>query len=97
MNDHKGTSLVLLNTKKGEELFHSVRDEALWSEVDFQEAIRHNPSYSRSSEKAAYRYHFMKRIHKKPIFKHLQAYTGMQMRYRIQRKVIAITGKFYSR
>lgn len=97
MNDRKGTSLVLLNTSKGEALFQSVQPKTVWRSVDFHEAIRHNPSYSYSSNKLAYRNHFMRRVHNKPIVKHLTAYCSPKLIYRVKRKIIGIAGTVFAR
>lgn len=43
MNDKKGTSLVILNTSKGHELFESISPKLKSSEVDFDSAIMKNP------------------------------------------------------
>ena len=48
LDDRKGTSLVLLNSDKGEELFESVRSELnIVAETPIEAAIRGNPTLSR--------------------------------------------------
>ena len=50
MNDEKGTSLVVINSLKGQELFDSIKDEIIYEEVNFENAIKENPSYIYSSK-----------------------------------------------
>lgn len=42
MFDNKGTSLVLANSEKGQALFEEIKEDLMWWEVDFEEAILHN-------------------------------------------------------
>ena len=93
MDDNRGTSLALLNTKKGEELFRMVSSEMTWQSVDRDEALKHNPSYRRSSPKKAYRDHFMKRLHKKPVVKLLASYCSTRLPARIKRKLIGLKAR----
>lgn len=51
MNDEKGTSLVIINSEKGKELFNTIKDKIVHKNINFEEAIRFNPSMTRSSKK----------------------------------------------
>lgn len=51
MNDEKGTSLVIVNSKKGELLFNEIASELKFEQVDFYEAIKSNPSMNTVSQK----------------------------------------------
>ncbi|MBQ9761476.1 MAG: Coenzyme F420 hydrogenase/dehydrogenase, beta subunit C-terminal domain [Oscillospiraceae bacterium] len=88
MDDDGGTSLVLLNTAKGEALFHTINREMECQQVDFDEAIRHNPSYYQSSSQRVNRHCFMKHIQKKPIINLLDFYCGTRLTSRIKRKIM---------
>lgn len=44
MDDDKGTSLIFVNSKKGEELFASIKDNMISKKVDISKAIKYNPS-----------------------------------------------------
>lgn len=44
MFDDKGTSLVIVNSKKGNKLFNSIQDEIVKEEININEAIKYNPS-----------------------------------------------------
>lgn len=52
MNDEKGTSLVIVNSEKGKELFELIKENIKFEEVDFKEAIKYNPSMVRVSNKS---------------------------------------------
>lgn len=44
MDDNKGTSLIIVRTRKGKEIFESIKNELKYQEVTYEEAVRHNPS-----------------------------------------------------
>lgn len=44
MNDNKGTSLVFIDSKKGQELYDSLEENIVFREVDINEAVKYNPS-----------------------------------------------------
>lgn len=50
MNDGKGTSVVLINSMKGNKLFFQVKHEMRFVEVDFNDAIKFNSAYYKSVE-----------------------------------------------
>lgn len=62
--DDLGTSLVLINTKKGLEFFTTIGDEISFERVDFYDSIKGNPSYSRSTKRPRGRDSFVRRIRK---------------------------------
>lgn len=46
MYDDKGVSLVLVNTPKGKHIFEEIKNDMKYMKVDFDSAIKHNPSVS---------------------------------------------------
>ena len=50
MYDNKGTSLVLLNSSKGHELFQKIKGKCKIKETDIEDAIKHNQRAIRSRE-----------------------------------------------
>ena len=44
MNDGKGTSLVIVRTSKGVELFAKLKDKLKVEEVSYEDGVRYNPS-----------------------------------------------------
>lgn len=49
MDDDKGTSLVLVNSEKGQALFNIIRDNITSQAVDIGEAIKYNPAAIKSA------------------------------------------------
>ena len=64
-DDDKGTSLILINTKKGDKLFKRI--DGTKKEVKWQDAIRYNPSWHTSYEPHKNRSFFFRYY---PLFKH---------------------------
>lgn len=62
MDDDKGTSLLVINTPKGEQLFHRISDKLNFSEVDYNEAIQFNPMVEKSAYQPNIRNAFMKYV-----------------------------------
>ena len=48
MNDDKGTSLVIINSDKGKELFELIKDNLKYIETNLDETIKYNPSMVKS-------------------------------------------------
>ena len=44
MNDNKGTSLVIVNSLKGVDLFERIKEKIKFIETDFEKSIKYNPS-----------------------------------------------------
>lgn len=51
LNDDKGTSLVLIHSKKGLDILNRVKDKCLLKQIQFDDAIKFNPSYYKSAQK----------------------------------------------
>lgn len=54
MNDGKGISLVIVNTRKGEKIFNELHKKMIWKETNFEQSIQHNPSMIMSVNKPQY-------------------------------------------
>lgn len=54
MNDEKGISLVIVNSKKGKELFEEIKEKLKYKKVIFEEAIKNNPSMLKCAKKNKY-------------------------------------------
>lgn len=65
MNDEKGTSLVIVNSEKGKELFNKISDNVKSEKVDFYKAIKPNPSMNNISPKNSKNEEFFEDINKK--------------------------------
>lgn len=53
--DGKGLSLLIIHTKKGKAAFEGIKNECMGHEVDFNEAIRGNPSFFECYQPTSYR------------------------------------------
>lgn len=62
MDDNKGTSLVIVNSKKGKELVEKIESKIIYRQVNLEEAIKYNPSMISSSTKDKNRKKFFENI-----------------------------------
>lgn len=60
MNDEKGTSLVIVNSKKGQDLMNEIKENIVYEEVDFEKAISNNLSMTTSPLQSEKREEFFK-------------------------------------
>ena len=60
MDDDKGTSLVFVHSKKGLELFESIKNNLIWKQTSVEEAVKSNPSIMNSDNKTDRRASFYK-------------------------------------
>lgn len=63
MNDGLGTSLVLIRTKKGQEIFDYIGNEMNLKEVTYEAGVRWNPAEYRSCERPSQRDTFFDDMH----------------------------------
>ena len=63
MNDGKGTSLVIVRSEKGVELFENIKDSLVWKNVTYEEGVKQNPSEYSSSARPLERETFFKDMH----------------------------------
>ena len=62
MDDDKGTSLVLLNSLKGREVFNKISDKLEYAEADFDKAIEYNSAIIKSVTRPIARDFFIKNV-----------------------------------
>ena len=67
--DDKGTSLVLVNSEKGKQLFDAVSSGMRYKEVSVDDALKFNPAAFRSARKPKNRTQFMKLVNEVPFDK----------------------------
>lgn len=58
MSDGRGTSLVIVRTVKGQQLFETIQGNIKWQEVCYDDAVRENPAEYRSVERPPQRNSF---------------------------------------
>ena len=61
-NDKKGTSIVMIHSKKGEKLFNNVKNSLVFKKIRFEQGIIKNDSMIRSSKSSPLRNNFLKQI-----------------------------------
>lgn len=61
-DDNKGTSLVVVNTEKGEKIFEGLKDKMIWKETNFEESIKYNKSMYKSVTQPEYRNEFFENL-----------------------------------
>lgn len=76
MDDDKGTSLALLNSGKGREIFNHIRGELKCKQVDVESAIKYNPAAIKSAYKNKRREEFFKSLNSKYFIKIVNRYCG---------------------
>lgn len=90
-NDNKGTSLVMVHSAKGEEIFASLSDKLSFEKSDFDFATEDNPSYLRSAHHSLFRKKFFKALDNNSIEKLVDRYCGTGTLSKIRRKVARMT------
>lgn len=61
MADDKGTSISLINTPKGNDIFNEVKDKLIYKEIDINDAVKFNkPSYQSVAKNPLREYYFEK-------------------------------------
>lgn len=90
MNDDKGTSLVLIHSKKGRELMEKILYKIDSSVVDFDESIKQNPSMMQSATKPPLRGRFMRDLDRFDFEKVYLKYCSSNFLSRLRRKLSKI-------
>ena len=94
MNDEKGTSLVIVNSEKGKDLFNKISDNVKSEKVDFYKAIKPNPSMNNISPKNSKNEEFFKELEKIPFNELVKKYVPEPSLFRkVLRKVKRIVKK----
>lgn len=62
LNDKKGTSILLINSEKGKNLFEDIKNDCLIREIPFDSAIKFNQNVVKSSKPNLFRDKFFKNI-----------------------------------
>lgn len=65
MNDDKGVSGIIINTKKGQHLFDLIKSKCYHQSVEIDRLIAHNKSYNNNCNEPIYRKYFFRRFAKK--------------------------------
>ncbi len=97
MDQDRGTSLVMINSTKGMNLFESIKDQIEWKEFSYEDALKYNPAIEKSLEiPNANRILFFKDIDKLPYNVVAQKYfTQKQIKNNMLEKVKLRIGYAY--
>ena len=74
LDDDKGTSLVIVNTSKGKDIFFSIQNSIVFQEISLNKAIKYNPSYINSVDENKNREKFFNEYNNKSFDKLIQQY-----------------------
>jgi coenzyme F420-reducing hydrogenase beta subunit len=93
-DDDKGTSLVMVNTQKGEEIFSSIVDKMNYEKVDINQAILYNPLAVKSVDYNPKREKFFKDLSDSiDIIKLIEKYTKISFLRKMCMKVRSLLSK----
>ncbi len=87
MFDNKGTSLILLNSKKGKNLFKNVKESIVCKPISLDKAIKHNPLAYRSAALPFKRKKFMSHVNSENFANIYQACVKRSLPERILHKL----------
>lgn len=87
LDDGLGTSLVILRTEKGQEVFNDIREWLIWKEVDYYDSVKYNIAEFRSVTRPKSRDTFFKDMNHLSLEKLAKKYTEGPFRKKIFRKI----------
>ncbi len=90
MDDDKGTSLLLINSKNGKAMFDGLQDSIVFEKVDLDNAVSYNPAAFKSAGENPNRKDFFKDLDKLPFDKLVDRYCSESMTVVAKRKIISV-------
>lgn len=96
-NDEKGTSLVLIRTRKGSNAFKALSNKMKYVEVSYKDVLRYNPSECKSAEKPRQRdsfYEDLLQMNYIDLYKKYSISKLSSIITRIQNKIKRILGQY---
>ena len=94
MDDNKGTSLIVVHSEKGKQLFDKLSEKMILNEVNLNEAIKYNPSMIKSVKYNEKRRDFFKELNsEKKIMDLIRKYTRKSFIERVKNKIKFIMKK----
>lgn len=95
MDDDKGTSLVFVNSPKGQQMITDITDKILLKPVDINRAVSYNSAAIKSAPYNIKRKAFMENVDKLPFDKLVKKYCNESISIRILKKIKAMVKKIY--
>lgn len=89
LDDDKGTSLVLVNSNKGEEIFKELATKIIMKKTNLDYAVEKNPCIVKSVQANAERNMFFKNINTNNIEKNINRCINKTILYRVKLKIIS--------
>jgi len=86
-DDDKGTSLVMLNSKKGAKIFSSIKDKMEYERVDINQAVAYNSAAIKSVEQNPKREKFFKELEEISFDKLVRKYCSDSILFRTKRRI----------
>jgi coenzyme F420-reducing hydrogenase beta subunit len=90
MNDKRGTTLLLVNTGKGRDIFEQIKNEITFEKVESAEAIKYNSAAIQSVQKPKKRDEFMSKINSKNFKKVVDKYSKKSVYNRLKSKIYSV-------
>lgn len=91
MDDDKGTSLIVIHSEIGKQLFDKLSEKMIFNEVDLNEAIKYNPSMITSVKYNKKRKVFFAELNSgEKIIKLIRKYTKISFEKRVKNKIKSI-------
>lgn len=85
-DDDKGTSLVMIHTKKGKELLNNISNKIKLQSIEYDIAVKSNPSMTESVTASPLRDRLLKDSEKMPFDKLYEKYCGSSLLSRLRQK-----------
>lgn len=98
LDDDKGTSLIIIHTPKGFEIFKKIQTKLNCKSIDLEKAIKHNPSYYESAHLPKKREKFFEEVRNGQIDSVMKKYASpvslvQKVKNKIKRIIKKISGK----
>lgn len=91
MDDDKGTSLIFVNSSKGQSVLDQMKDKIVYKEVDIHQAVSYNSAAIKSVGYNQQRDRFLEKLDKEPFEQLVKEYCSDSIMVRAKRGVITIT------
>lgn len=93
MDDGKGTSLVIVNSEKGNAIFQEIKDDMLFKEAEVSDAVSYNPAAYRSVLKPKIREKFFSELDKNDFERYMAKVTREKLHVKLKKEIYFIYKK----
>ena len=92
LDDDKGTSLVIINSISGKQLFEEIKNQIIYREVEYEKAIAHNPSLYQSVNRPKNRDTYLNSVTANNLNNVTKKYTKVSIFKKVIHKINRIIG-----